>query len=76
MQSSTARTGQDSQAQESVAKQPLVCDKKQAAYILGISERTIDNLVRRGHLKPVKIFRRALFKYSDLVGLVRKGGAK
>lgn len=54
---------------------PLLCTKREAAAFLGgVCVRTIDNLIGAGALKPVKLLRRTLIRYSDLVALVRKGG--
>ena len=52
---------------------PLLIDKPMTAQSLSVSPRTVDNLVGRGVLKPVKIFRRTMFRYSDVVALARRG---
>lgn len=54
---------------------PLLCTKREAAAFLGgICVRSVDNLIRAGALKPVKLLRRTMIRYSDLVALVRRGG--
>jgi hypothetical protein len=62
--------------EQQTAQKPLLCDKRQSGIVLGVCPRTIDNLIKAGHLKPVKIFRRTLIRYADLLALVRKGGAQ
>lgn len=42
-------------------------------FLGGISPRTLLNLVNRGHLTKVKIVRRSLYRYKDLVALAKRG---
>lgn len=44
----------------------ILVDKRTAGQALGVSSRTIDNLVSRGELRPRKIGRRVLFEWRAL----------
>jgi hypothetical protein len=53
---------------------PALVDKRTAASFLGgLSIRTVDNLIARGELHPVKILRRRMIRVSELVALARRG---
>lgn len=43
-----------------------------AAFLLGVSARTIDNLVQRGSLRPRRIGSRCLFLKSELETFAKK----
>jgi excisionase family DNA binding protein len=45
----------------------------EAAAILKVSERTIWNIVRRGHLRTVKILGATRIPHEDVVRLARNG---
>ena len=46
--------------------QPLLHTKKDAAKLLSLSLRTIDNLVLRKKLKPTRVGNRVLFQRKEL----------
>lgn len=46
--------------------EPLLVNKRDAARFLGISARTIDNLVKKRELRVRRIGRRILFSYRVL----------
>ncbi|MGH9523050.1 MAG: helix-turn-helix domain-containing protein [Terriglobales bacterium] len=43
------------------------------AKFIGVSLRTVDNLVNGGHLKPIRILGRVMFRRADLMRLTRNG---
>jgi excisionase family DNA binding protein len=45
---------------------PLLVDRREAARLLGICERTIDTLAKRRELSSVRIGRRVLFPLNGL----------
>lgn len=56
------------------AIQPLSVSERDAAVMLGVSQRTFVSLVTRGDIQPIKIpgVRRVLFDVADLRALVAK----
>lgn len=57
---------------------PLLVDRREAARLLAVSPRTIDNLRARGELPSLKIGARRVFDVSDLRRYIdaRKGAAR
>ena len=53
-------------APQRAADRPLVCDRRGAARVLGVSAGTIDNLRLRGELPSIKIGSRRLYAVADL----------
>jgi excisionase family DNA binding protein len=51
--------------------EPLLVSKRDAARFLGVSARTIDNLVQKGELKVRRVGRRVLFSYRVLQQFAR-----
>lgn len=51
---------------------PLLVTKKQAATLLGVSVRTIENLLTQKRLPPRKLGKRTLIPYSAVVQLARR----
>ena len=49
-----------------VTNEPILIDKRRAAYLLDVSPRQIDRLITRGELRAKKIGRRTLVLYSSL----------
>lgn len=47
--------------------QKLLYSKAEAAHLLSLSPRTIDNLIVRKELKPTRIGRKVLFHARELV---------
>lgn len=52
---------------EKGTRAPILVGRKEAAVLLGISHRTVTNLIRAGELKPVRIGSRRLLKHQDLL---------
>ncbi len=52
--------------------QPLLVSKKQAALMLGLSVRSIENLVARKELVPHRVGRRVLFLRKSLEQFARR----
>ena len=50
----------------------LLYSKADAAKLLSVSLRTVDNLIFENKLPPVRIGKRVLFRHSDLEHYVRK----
>lgn len=46
---------------------PLAISRVEAARLLGVSERTLYNLTRRGEIPVVTIGRRKLYRQADVV---------
>jgi predicted site-specific integrase-resolvase len=44
---------------------------KEVAYSLGVCEKTVRNLVKRGHLHPNKSLGKLLFRLEDMEAFVR-----
>ncbi|MBC7834524.1 MAG: helix-turn-helix domain-containing protein [Phycisphaerales bacterium] len=59
-----------SDAHLSTTTGPLLVDRREAGWLLGVSPGTIDNLRTRGELPSVKIATRRLFDVADLRRLV------
>ena len=55
---------------------PILLSKQGAASALGVSVRTIDNMLKGKVLRPVKIGKRTMIRYADLLGIARRGGAE
>ena len=53
------------------ASEPILLNKKTAASLLGISVRTLDELVQCGDVPTVRIGRRVLFLRKSLEAFVR-----
>lgn len=51
---------------------PLLVSKKEAAALLGVCQRTIDNFIGRKELPARKIGRRTLIPYSAVVAFSRR----
>ena len=58
---------------EALINPPLLDAVQACRYLGGISRRTLTNLVQRGELKTVAVFRRRFFRRIDLDRLVRSG---
>jgi len=58
---------------ETVINPPLMDAEQACLYLGGISRRTLTNLVQRGEVKTVPLFRRRLFRRVDLDRLARLG---
>ncbi len=56
---------------------PLLVDRRQAAKLLNVSVGKLDELIRRGELRPVRIGRRVTVAIDELRAFValRTGGA-
>ena len=54
------------EAKEVVINPPLLDAHQACAYLGGISRRTLTNLVDRGELPTVRVFRCLFFRRSDL----------
>ena len=52
--------------------EPLAVDGKKAAVMIGVSERTVRNLVRSGELPVVRIAKRVLYSIEDLTEFIRQ----
>ena len=50
----------------------LLLTRKETAWSLGISERTVSTIVARGDLKPVRLGGKTLFRPADLEELVER----
>jgi excisionase family DNA binding protein len=59
--------------QEVIVNPPLLDAPQACRYLGGISRRTLTNLVQRGELKTVAVFRRRFFRRADLDRLVKVG---
>jgi len=61
-----------------VALEPALLTRGEAARFLALSERSIDELCRRGELRPIRIpgLRRVAFAVDDLRALVVKWRAQ
>jgi len=59
--------------QEVLINPPLLDAPQACRYLVGISRRTLTNLVQRGELKTVAVFRRRFFRRADLDRLVKVG---
>jgi excisionase family DNA binding protein len=57
---------------ENVLLEPLTVNVKTAAKMLGVCERTIKNLTKKGELPVVRILGRVLYSQEDLVEFVRQ----
>ena len=57
---------------EELSIESLTVDVKMAAKMLGVCERTIRNLAKKGELPIVKILGRVLFSREDLIEFVRQ----
>ncbi|MGA2203425.1 MAG: helix-turn-helix domain-containing protein [Halobacteriota archaeon] len=53
----------------------LLHSRDGAAQILGVHARTVDNLVKRGHLHPTPIGSRVMFHKDELARFAREGAA-
>jgi excisionase family DNA binding protein len=53
--------------QHSESPQPLLIGKKEAAHLLGVSKRTIENLLRDGALPLRRVRCRTLIPYQAVV---------
>lgn len=53
----------------------LFHSKKETAVALGVSERTIDNMVQRDQIPSIKIGTRRLFDLSEVVAALKAGAA-
>ncbi len=53
-------------------RQPLLVSKKEAATLLGVCLRTIDNLIGTRQLPCRRIGKRVLIPYSSLVAFARR----
>ncbi len=51
---------------------PLLVSKREAATLLGVCPRTIDNFIGRKELPCRRIGRRTLIPYSSLVAFARR----
>jgi excisionase family DNA binding protein len=74
MQTSARSQAQNCQGvtmQEQTAKTPILVAKTEAAKLLGVCTRTIDNLVARKELPCRRIGRRTLIPYSALLAFAR-----
>jgi excisionase family DNA binding protein len=56
-----------------VINPPVLNAQQACTYLGGISRRTLTNLVDRGELTSVRVFRRLLFRRTDLDRLARLG---
>jgi len=54
---------------------PLLLSRRNAAAVLSVSLATIENLIDRGELEPVRIGRGVRIRRSDVEDLVKRGGA-
>jgi excisionase family DNA binding protein len=52
--------------------EPILLDKKTAAASLGVSVRTLEKLVRRRELSPIRIGDRVLFSRETLLTFVKR----
>ncbi len=53
---------------------PLLLSKRQAAKLLGVSRgRTLDELIRTGHLRPVVVLGRLKLPREEVERLAREG---
>jgi excisionase family DNA binding protein len=55
---------------------PILIGRKEAALLLGVSNRTMTNLIRAGELKPVCIGARRLLKHQDLLKFAERSHHK
>jgi excisionase family DNA binding protein len=58
------------------ANEKLAHGPAEAAQLLSLSRRTIDNLLKFGKLKGFKVGRRMLIKHSELEKFINVGTAK
>jgi excisionase family DNA binding protein len=61
------------EAKEVLINPPLLDAQQACVYLGGISRRTLTNLVDRGEIPTVRVFRRLFFRRSDLDRLARAG---
>jgi len=54
---------------------PLLLSRLNAAAVLGVSLDTIENLIARGELQPVRFGRAVRIRRSDVEDLIKRGGA-
>jgi hypothetical protein len=59
--------------QEDTRPAQMLLDIWASARALSVSDKTIKNMVDRGLLKPVYIYRRRLFRRTDIERLARTG---
>ena len=52
--------------------EPLLSPKREAARALGISIRTLENLIALGELKSIRVGRRRLIPTAELVRFARR----
>lgn len=50
----------------------LLCSKKEASEAVGVSVRTIENMIRQKQLASRRVGRRRMIPYSALVQLARR----
>jgi excisionase family DNA binding protein len=55
---------------------PLLLDYDQTAVYLDCSRRTVERLVKAGHLQPVRIASKVRFRAGDLDAFIAAGGAR
>jgi predicted site-specific integrase-resolvase len=55
----------------------LLYSRRDAARLLGgISDRTIDNYIRSGHLKPTRIVNRVFIHQDELTRIAKQGAGQ
>jgi excisionase family DNA binding protein len=47
--------------------------KKQTADVLGCSVRTIENLIAQGQLKSIRLGKRRMIPYSEVMRIAKQG---
>lgn len=55
-----------------MSMEKFLYNKREAAVLLSVCPRTIDNLVRAGELKPRRVGRRCLFSAESLRAFARR----
>jgi len=61
------------ETKEVVVNPPLLDAEQSCLYLGGISRRTLTNLIERGEIGTVRLFRRTMFRRVDLDRLARVG---
>jgi len=70
--SAVTRDGQPASALQASIPSKLLYSKKEAAQLLCLSVRTIDNLITCKELKPVRIGKSARFTLAELQQFIRR----
>lgn len=60
-------------ALESQAVQPILLRPREAAVLLGVSERTLWTLQAEGHIKPTRVKRQLRYSRQELERFAREG---